>query len=132
MAMNLEGTTPLIADTLVNTYIAGEDILTIGNIVELSADWTVRRAVTQNSLKVVGINLTTAKNGSKISIVGRGICRVIPYTSLSAGDQFGSAGGGGGASAGTALQDNTSKNATILGVCIQGGNSAGTAIVRIW
>lgn len=123
----LEGTTPLIADRFVNTFIAGEDLLTVGVLVEITGDNTVKKCTTQNSTKIGGVTLTTAKNGQKISVVARGICRVVPYTSLSAGDQFGSA-----ASGGTAIQDNSSKNATILGVCIQGGNSAGTAIVALW
>jgi hypothetical protein len=121
-----EGTNPLIADRFVNTYIAGEDLV-VGVLVELTADWTVKKPTTQNSKKVVGITSTAAKNGSRVSVIARGIARIIPYTSLSAGDQFGSA-----ASGGTAIQDNTSVNATILGQCIQGGNSAGTAIVCLW
>jgi len=123
----LEGTTPLIADRFINSYIAGEDLLTIGVLVEITADNTVKKCVTQNSTKIAGVTLTKATNGQKISVVARGICRVVPYNLLAAGDQFGSA-----ASGGTAFQDNNSKNATILGVCIQGGNSAGTAIVNLW
>ncbi|MGA3192671.1 MAG: hypothetical protein ABSD73_09205 [Candidatus Bathyarchaeia archaeon] len=123
----LEGTTPLIADRFINTYIAGEDLLAVGVFVEITADNTVKKCTTQNSTKIAGVTLTKAYNGQKISIVARGRCRIVPYSSLSAGDQFGSA-----ASGGTAIQDNSSKNATILGVCVQGGNSAGTAICDLW
>jgi hypothetical protein len=123
----LEGTTPLIADRFINTFYAGEDLLTIGVLVEVTADNTVKKCTTQNSTKIAGVTLTTAKNGQKISVVSRGVCRIVPYSSLSAGDQFGSA-----ASGGSAIQDNTSKNATILGLCLQGGNSSGTAIVALW
>jgi hypothetical protein len=122
----LEGTTPLIADRFINTFIAGEDLLTIGYLVEITADNTVKKStMVSNSTKVVGVTTTVAKSGQKVSVVARGICRVIPFTSLSAGDQF-------GGSAGTAIQDNNSKNSTILGICLQGGNSAGTAIVALW
>ena len=123
----LEGTTPLIADRFINTFIAAEDLLTIGVLVEMFGDNAVKKCTTQNSKKIAGITLTKAVSGQKISVVARGICRVVPYNLLIAGDQFGSA-----ASGGTAFQDNTSLNATILGMCIQGGNSAGTAIVTLW
>lgn len=125
-SLPLEGTTPLISDRFINTYIAGEDLLTIGYLVEITADNTVKKStMSMNSTKVVGITLTVAKSGQKVSVVSRGICRVIPYSSLSAGDQF-------CGSAGTAVQDNNSKNTTVLGLCTQGGTSAGTAIVNLW
>jgi hypothetical protein len=124
-----ESSGPLIADRFINDYIAGEDLLTPGVIVEITADWTVKKCTTQNSTKVAGITLTAAKNGKRVTVVGRGLCRVIPYSTLSAGDQFGSA-----ASGGTAIQDNASKNTSILGNVVVGGTSAGTgfAVVNLW
>jgi hypothetical protein len=130
-----EGTTPVIADRFINIYIAGEN-LSPGSIVELTGDWTVKMCRTQNSLKVVGITLTGAVAGRMVSVFGRGLGRVkIWGTSVVAGDQFGSGGAGdtgGTVSAGTAIQDNASKNSSILGIIVQGAASGATAVCNLW
>lgn len=130
-----EGTTAVISDRFINGYIAGE-ALSPGSVVEMTADWTVKKCRTQNSTKVVGITLTSAVAGRMVSVFGRGIGRVTVWgTTLVAGDQFGSGGGGdtaGTVSAGTAIQDNTSKNSSILGNVIAGAASGGIAIVSLW
>ena len=130
-----ESTSPLINDRFINSYIAGEN-LAPGSLVEMTADWTVKKVRTQSSFKVVGITLTNAVAGRMVSVVGRGQCRVIVWgTTLVYGDQFGSGGAGdtlGTVSAGTAIQDNASKNSSILGNVVQGGVSGGTAIVNLW
>lgn len=130
-----ESTGPLINDRFINNYIAGEN-LSPGSIVEMTADWTVKMARTQNSIKVVGITLTSAVAGRMVSIIGRGVCRVKVWgTTLAYGDQFGSGGSGdttGTVSAGTAIQDNASKNTSILGNVVQGAASGATAIVNLW
>lgn len=128
---NLEGTTPPIADFAPLTLIAGEDLTTVGLLVEITADGTVKRPTANTSKKIIGITLTKALNGAKIDVCTRGIVRVIPAATLAAGDLF-CACGTPTASAGTALQDNSSLNTTTLGVVIVGGVSAGTAIVRLW
>lgn len=122
----LEGTTPLIADRYINTYIAGEDLLTVGMLVEITADNTVKKPTLANSKKIAGVTLTKAASGAKISVVSRGIVRVVPNASISAGDQVAAY------SAGTAVTDNSSKDTSIIGVCTQGGTSAGTAIIELW
>ncbi|MGB8780556.1 MAG: hypothetical protein WCD81_07905 [Candidatus Bathyarchaeia archaeon] len=122
----LEGTTPLIADRFIETYIAAVSLQTIGLFVELTADNTVNVTTGPNSKKVVGVTLTKALAGQKISVVSRGKVRVVPYATLTYGDQVCATSGG------TALTDNSSLNTTILGICSQGGNSAGTAIVELW
>ncbi|MGD0029408.1 MAG: hypothetical protein ABSC91_10770 [Candidatus Bathyarchaeia archaeon] len=130
-----ESTSPLINDRFINPYIAGEN-LSPGSLVELTADWTVKKVRTQNSIKVVGITLTNAVAGRQVSVVGRGQCRVTIWgTTVVAGDQFGSGGGGdtaGTGSAGTAIQDNTTKNSSILGNIVQGAISGGTAVCNLW
>jgi hypothetical protein len=130
-----ESGSPLINDRFINSYIAGEN-LSPGSLVEMTADWTVKKVRTQSSFKVVGITLTSAVTGRQVSVVGRGQCRVIVWgTTLVYGDQFASGGAGdtgGTVSAGTAIQDNASKNTSILGNVVQGGPSGGTAIVNLW
>jgi hypothetical protein len=130
-----ESTSPLINDRFINSYVAGEN-LSPGSLVEMTADWTVKKVRTQNSQKVVGITLTNAVAGRTVSVVGRGQCRVTVWgTSFVAGDQFASGGGGdtaGTGSAGTAIQDNTHKDMTILGNVVQSAVSGGTAIVNLW
>jgi hypothetical protein len=122
-------------DRFINPYIAGE-ALSPGSLVEMTADWTVKMVRTQNSAKVVGITLTAAVAGRMVSVVGRGQCRIKVWgTTLVYGDQFASGGGSdtaGTVSAGTAIQDNTHLNATILGNVVQGAISGGTAIVNLW
>lgn len=126
----MEGLTPLIADRFLNTYIAGEDLPSIGLVVEITGDWTVKRCNTMNSTKVVGLNLTIAKNGQKVTVVARGIARAIAYGNITAGDHVVSASAGSGI--GMIQTDNVSKNATVLGQAIASAVSGGTAIITLW
>ena len=119
----------LVSDTFVISMLAGEDLLP-GYLVEITADFTVKKCVTQNSTKVKGITLTGAKNGSPVSIACRGLVRATAWGSIAAGDQIGSASGG--TSAGLIISDNTSKNTTILGQALQAIASGGVGIVALW
>ena len=70
-----EGTTPLISDRYLLTFTAGED-LSMGDIVEITADYTVKKPTGVNSLKVVGVCLTNAVNGKKLTVINRGVGRI--------------------------------------------------------
>jgi hypothetical protein len=127
-----EGTSPLISDIYLTTYIAGEDLLTPGVVVEVTGDWTVKRPTTVNSMKVVGITLTAAKSGSKITVINKGLCRAIAWGTITAGDQVCNAPTSGGNGLGKVVTDNSHKDSTILGVCVQGASSGGTAVIKLW
>jgi len=120
-----EGTTPLISDRFIITMTAGED-LAIGDLVEVTAAWTVKKTTALNSLKVAGIVLTTAKNGTKVSIVARGICRAKTSLAVAAGDQIISAAGG------TVQPDNTSKNTSVIGLAVEAIASGATGVIFLW
>lgn len=120
----LEGTTPVISDSWICTFIAGGTI-TMGQLVSITANWTVSTTTAKNDKTCIGIALTNGVTGGPVSVVLRGICRVVPFSSMNAGDQFTSSGG-------TAITDNSSLNTTVLGSVIAGGNSAGTAVVFLW
>ena len=106
-----EGTTPLISDRYIITLTAGED-LSIGDVVEITADYTVKKPTGANSLKIAGICLTNALNGKKVTVINRGVCRVKTLGTVNAGDQL-------CASGGTAIADNASKNTSIIGMAIK-------------
>jgi hypothetical protein len=110
-APTYEGTTPLISDRYLLTFTAGE-ALNVGDIVEITADYTVQKPTGKNSLKVVGVCLASAASGKKVTVVNRGVCRLNTLGTVNAGDQL-------CASGGTAIQDNSNKNTTILGVAIK-------------
>jgi hypothetical protein len=121
----LEGTTPIISDTFITTYQAGEDLVP-GVLVELSGDWTVKKTTGAQSMKVRGVTLTKAANGQKVSVISRGLVRVLAYGTLTAGDQVGSQ------NYGSVVTDNANKNTTIFGQVIQGASSGGTAVIALW
>lgn len=135
-----EGTTPLISDRYITPEIAGED-LTMGMVVEISADGTVKKPTTNPSLKRCGICMTTAKSGKEISVLWRGRARATAYGTISAGDFVVSAPGGliATQAAATATDCNTSagtatsinQNRAKLGWCEIGAVSGGTAIIFI-
>jgi hypothetical protein len=106
-----EGTTPLISDRYIMTFTAGE-ALSIGDIVEITADYTVKKPTGANSLKIVGICLGNAANGAKVTVINRGVCRVKTLGTVNFGDQL-------SASGGTAIADNASKNTSIIGIAIK-------------
>jgi hypothetical protein len=107
---------------------AGED-LTIGDLVELTAAWTVKKTVAVNSLKIVGLVLTTAKNGTKVSIVARGICRAKAYGAIALGDQLTSAPVN---APGCIYTDNTSKNTSVIGMAVDAIASGATGVILLW
>ena len=107
----LEGTSPHISDRYIITMTAGED-LSVGDIVEITADYTVKKPTSTNSLKIAGICLTNAANGKKVSIINRGVCRIKTFGTVNAGDQLAVSGG-------TAITDNTNKNTSIIGIAIK-------------
>jgi len=125
-APQYEGTSPLISDRYIITMTAGE-ALSMGQVVELTAAWTVKKPTAINSLKVVGICLTNAANGAKVSIVCRGICRATAYGAIAAGDQLTNA-----TSLGKVQTDNTSKNSSIVGQSIEAIASGGTGVILLW
>jgi hypothetical protein len=142
-APTYEGTTPLASDRYIVTAIAGEDLLTIGNVVEISDDWTVKASTltTTPSNKVMGITLTAAKSGKRISVVCRGLARATAYGTINAGDTV-AAGPGGtvqtiaqptsddcNTSAGTAAV--ISKMVAGLGKALVGAASGGTAYILL-
>ena len=142
-APTFEGTTPLVDDRYLLTVQAGEDLLTIGTVVEITADWTVKASTltTTNSNAVMGITLTAAKSGKKITVLCRGLTRAIAYGTITAGDTVGSAPGGTvqtlaqptatdcNTSAGTAAA--ISKMAGAIGKAIGGASSGGTAYILV-
>jgi hypothetical protein len=124
-----EGTTPLVSDRYTLTFIAGEDLLP-GQLVEISADWTVKKCASVNSLKVVGITLSKALNGKAITVVNRGLCRAIAYGTITAGDQITSTSGGTGI--GLIQSDQGKKDSSVMGVAVAGAASGGTAYIILW
>jgi hypothetical protein len=124
----LEGTTPLVADRFINTYLAGATI-TVGQLLYLSTDLTVKPTTSANLLTVVGIALTNASSGQKVSVVSRGVCRATAYGAISAGDQLTSASGG---SAGLIQTDNASKNTSVIGLALQTLASGATGLILLW
>lgn len=122
-----EGTTPLISDRFIITMIAGE-ALSVGQLVELTAAWTVKKPTAINSLKIVGICLTNAASGAKVTIVSRGICRAIANKAIAAGDQITNS----GAVPGSIITDNASKNTTVLGLAVEAIASGGTGTIFLW
>jgi hypothetical protein len=124
-APQYEGTVPLISDRYIITMTAGE-ALSMGNLVELTAAWTVKKTTAVNSLKVVGICLTNAVNGAKVTVVCRGICRAVANLAISAGDQLTSG------PSGMVKTDNSSKNTTVIGMAVEGIASAGTGVIFLW
>jgi hypothetical protein len=99
-------------------------------LVELTAAWTVKKPTAINSLKVVGITLTAASNGGKVSVVCRGICRAKAYGAIAAGDQLTSAQAGSGT--GCVQTDNTSKNTSVVGTAVEAIASGGTGVILLW
>jgi hypothetical protein len=125
-APTLEGTTPLVSDRYIVTVTAGEDLTSTGLLVEITADWTVKKTTAANSLKVLGLTFTTALNGKKVGVVCRGICRATASGTISAGDQLTSA------AAGKVAIDNTSKNASIIGQAISSATDGQTVYLVLW
>jgi hypothetical protein len=122
----LEGTTPLISDRYINTYYAGAAI-TMGQLLYISANNTVLPTTGANMKTVVGFAMTAATaSGQKVSVASRGICRGTANGTISPGDQITSSING------EIQTDNSSLNTTIIGQCIQGAASGGTAIIALW
>jgi hypothetical protein len=130
-APTFEGTTALISDRYLVTMIAGED-LAAGVLVELTAAWTVKKPTAINSLKVVGITLTAASNGGKVTVVCRGVCRAKAYGAIAAGDQLTSAQAGGTSNPGCVQTDNTSKNTSVVGTAVEAIGSGATGVILLW
>ena len=125
----LEGTSPLVSDRYIITLAVASGVtVTTGQVVEISADWTVDVPSAANSLKVIGIALTSGTAGQFISIVCRGICRAISGGAMNAGDQVTN-----GATGGQVITDNSSKNTSIMGIALSTVSSSGqTVYVLLW
>jgi hypothetical protein len=136
-----EATSPHISDRYITREIAGE-ALTMGQVVEITADQTVKKPTTNPSLKHCGICMTTAAINKSISVLWRGRARATAYGTITAGDFVASAVGGliqtqaaatavdCNTSAGTALSIN--QNRAKLGFCEIGAASGGSAIIFIF
>jgi hypothetical protein len=135
-----EGTSPLIQDRYIVSMIAGED-LTMGQVVEVTADNTVKKPTVNPSLKRCGICLTSAKSGKEISVLWRGRARATAYGAVTAGD-FAVSGPGGTvqtqvAAAGTdfttsaAIALAINQNRALLGFCEIGAASGGSAVIFV-
>jgi hypothetical protein len=127
-------TSPLISDDFILTFQAGEALNSTGLLVEITANYTVKRtgvaSAASNSTKVVGLTLTKqATVGGKVAVLYRGVARAQAWGTINAGDNIASAGGGN--ATGTVMTDNSSKNKSIIGVCLQGASSGGTALVLL-
>jgi len=120
-----EGTTPLVSDRYIVSFIAGGSI-SVGDLVEMSSDWTVVKTSAANSLKVVGVALTNASAGQRVSVVCRGLVRAKASGTINAGDQVASS-----ATAGAVGADNTSKNSSIIGVAVTAA-SGGYVYILLW
>jgi hypothetical protein len=103
----------------------------MGQLLYLTANNTVAPTNAANMKTIVGFALTTPISGAgqKVSVVTRGIIRATAYGTINAGDQITSASGGSG---GLIQTDNSTLNTTIIGICIQGAASGGTAIIALW
>lgn len=136
-----EGTSPHISDRYITREIAGE-ALTMGQVVEITADQTVKKPTVNPSLKRCGICITTAAIYKSVSVLWRGRARATAYGTITAGDFVASAVGGliqtqaaatatdCTTSAGTALSIN--QNRAKLGFCEIGAASGGSAIIFIF
>ena len=136
----LEGISPLISDRFILPEIAGED-LTMGQVVERSADNTVKKPTSNPSLQRCGICLTSALSGKEISVLWRGQARAKAYGTVTYGDAVGSGPGGTvqkvgpatssdcNTSAGTALAVNRARS--IIGWAKAGAVSGGTAVILV-
>lgn len=136
-----EGTSPHISDRYITREIAGE-ALTMGQVVEITADQTVKKPTTNPSLKHCGICMTTAAINKSVSVLWRGRARATAYGAITAGDTVVSAPGGLIAtqalataadcttSAGTATSIN--QNRAAFGHCEIGAASGGSAIIFIF
>ncbi len=121
-----EGTTPLVSDRYIVTMTAAA-ALAVGDPVEVTADWTVNKVATQNSMKFFGICLTAASAaGKKVSVVCRGICRAKAYGAIAAGDQITTS------PYGTLMTDNTSKDSTIRGVALTSCADGNMFYLQLW
>jgi hypothetical protein len=133
-----EGTSPHINDVYINRQIAGE-ALTMGQVVEITTDQTVKKPTVNPSLKRCGICMTSAAINKSVSVLWRGRVRVTAYGTLTAGDNVVSGPGGTvqtqaaataadcTTSAGTALSIN--QNRVRMGSCDIGAASGGSAII---
>jgi hypothetical protein len=120
----------LIADRFINTYIAGEDLTGgPGLAVYLSAAFTVKRVNAANMTTFIGITMTKAASGAKVTVLSRGLTRATGFGSISAGDQLTT---GPANHVGTVQTDNSSKNTTIIGMALQAISSGGTGIIMLW
>jgi len=119
-----EGLSPLVNDRYIVTLTAGED-LSVGQVVELTGDWTVRKTTALGSAKVVGVTLTNAANGKKVTVACRGLVRALTSGPIAAGDQVASGPNG-------TVQSYATKDTCALGSAIAAATSGGTAYVLLW
>jgi hypothetical protein len=138
MSDTFEGTSPHISDRYITREIAGE-ALTMGQVVEHSADQTVIKPATNPSLKRCGICITSAAIGKSVSVLWRGRARAKAYGTITAGDIIVSGPGGTiqtqaaatatdcTTSAGTALSIN--QNRAHMGFADIGAASGGSAVI---
>jgi len=137
-----EATSPHISDRYITREIAGE-ALTMGQVVEITADQTVKKPTTNPSLKHCGICMTTAAINKSISVLWRGRARATAYGAITASDPVSSGPGGTiqtlanltatdltGTSAAIAIVLNA--RLSVLGFCEIGAASGGSAIIFVF
>ena len=129
---NLEGTTPLISDRFINTFIAGAAI-TIGQLVYLTgADFTVQPVTAQNLYSVVGVAAATRASGKTVPVITMGMVRVTAYGSISRGDQVCSGSGATGGLVQSDTGNQAKKDASVIGIALQAISSGATGIVLLY
>ena len=113
--------------------------MTMGQVVEITGDYTVAKPTTNPTLKRMGICLTSAASGKSVSVLCRGLARAKAYGTVTAGDKVGSGPGGTIQTiADVAAGDLTSSGAIAtainnthgkFAVALQGAASGGNAVI---
>jgi uncharacterized protein YaaW (UPF0174 family) len=129
---NFDTYAPDLGDQRIITVIAGE-ALTIGQVVEITGDGTVKASTltATSSAKVEGVCLTNAVANGPVSVIRRGLTRVIAYGTVNAGDQVGSATGGTVQTVTAGSGGTGAVMGVVIGKCLVGASSGGSAFVLL-
>lgn len=139
MSDTLEGTSPHISDRYITREIAGAAI-TMGQLVQLTADQTVNPTGNAPTNSRCGIALTSAAIGKSVSVLWRGRARAKAYGTINAGDWVGPASGGAAvgcvvtitpptSSGGSAVLNFLGALLNVVGSCEIGAVSGGSAVI---
>ena len=140
---SLEGTSPHISDRYITREIAGAAI-TMGQLVQQSANQTVVPSPNAPTTARCGIAITSAAINKAVSVLWRGRARATAYGTINAGDWVGPASGSSAIgcvqtvaapsltiSAGTALVSYLAQLMNIFASCEIGASSGGSAVILI-